>query len=97
MIVVSWDPEVITAAGPPKGRYGRSTSLKWPWLYDKLRAKGYDKSAAAAISNSRLRFRKAGRKNVLKADDAHNPAVLKRLAKADRAGKHVTGKQLTKR
>lgn len=78
-----------------KGKYGRSTSLKWPWLYDKLRAKGYDKSKAAAISNSRLRFRKTGRLNVLQAEQAHNPKVLARVAKADKKGKHVTGKQLT--
>lgn len=96
VIVVSFDPEALTAAGPPKGSYGRSTSLKWPWLYDKLRAKGYDKSKAAAISNSRLRFRKKGRLNVLKAAQAHNPAVLKRVSRADKAGKHMTGKQLAK-
>ena len=82
-------------AAPPKGRYGRSASLKWPWLYDKLRSKGYDKSKAAAISNSRLRFRKKGRLNVLHATEAHNPAVLKRVAAADKKGKHVTRKQLT--
>ena len=95
-IIISWDPEALVAAGPPKGQYGRSTSLKWPHLYDILRSKGYDKSKAAAISNSRLRFRKKGRKNVLTAQQAHNPAVLKRLAKAQKAGKHMTGKQLTK-
>lgn len=79
------------------GRFGRSTSLKWPWLYDKLRAKGYDKSKAAAIANSRLKFRKTGRLNVLKANDAHKSSVLKRVAAADKSGKHVTGKQLTRK
>lgn len=96
IVVISWSLEALTAAAPPGGRYGRSASLKWPWLYDKLRAKGYDKSKAAAIANSRLKFRKKGRLNVLKATDAHNPSVLKRVAKADKAGKHVTGKALTK-
>lgn len=79
--------------GPGK-RFGRSNSLKWPWLYDKLRAKGYDKSKAAAISNSRIHMRKKGRINVLHAKQAHSPAVLKRLAKLDRAGKHATRGQL---
>ena len=86
----------ITAAGAPKGKYGRSSSLKWPWLYDKLRAKGYDKSKAAAISNSRLVTRKHGRLNVLKAGQAHDPKVLRRVERADKQGKHLTGKQLTK-
>lgn len=83
------------AQGPGK-RHGRSNSLKWPWLYDKLRAKGYDKSKAAAISNSRLRYRKKGRISVLPAKAAHNPKVLKRLAEADRSGKHATKGKLTK-
>lgn len=87
----------ITAAAPPKGKYGRSASLKWPWLYDKLRAKGYDKEKAARISNSRLRTRKKGRLNVLHAKAAHNPKVLARVAKADKAGQHKTGRQLTGR
>lgn len=77
------------AQGPGK-RHGRSNSLKWPWLYDKLVAKGYDHSKAAAISNSRIGTRKKGRISVLKASQAHNPAVLKRLAAADKAGKHST-------
>lgn len=96
VVVISWAPDALTAAAPAKGRYGRSASLKWPWLYDKLRAKGYDKSKAAAISNSRLKFRKKGRLNVLHAQEAHDPKVLRRVAKADKAGKHVTGKQLVK-
>lgn len=86
----------ILAAGAPKGKYGRSTSLKWPHLYDILVSKGYDHSTAAAISNSRVGLRKTGRKNVLHATEAHNPAVLARLAKAEKEGKHVTRKQLTK-
>jgi hypothetical protein len=94
-IIISWDPEALVAAGPPKGKYGRSNSLKWPHLYDILRSKGYDKSKAAAISNSRLHFRKKGRKNVLTAQQAHNPAVLRRLAKSIKQGEHLTGKQLT--
>ena len=88
---------VLLAAGPPKGAYGRSSSLKWPHLYDILRSKGYDKSKAAAISNSRVGMRKKGRKNVLTAKQAHNPQVLKRLAAAQKKGKHLTGKQLTRR
>lgn len=77
------------AQGPGK-RHGRSNSLKWPWLYDKLRAKGYDKEKAARISNSRIGMRKKGRISVLPAKMAHDPAVLKRLAAADRKGKHAT-------
>lgn len=83
------------AQGPGK-RHGRSNSLKWPWLYDKLRAKGYDKSKAAAISNSRLKFRKKGRLSVLPRDMAHSKAVLKRLAEADKKGKHSTKGSLKK-
>jgi hypothetical protein len=86
----------LTAAAGPKGKYGRSASLKWPHLYDVLRSKGYDKTKAAKISNSRLRFRKTGRKNVLTAKQAHTPAVLARLNKAQKAGKHLTARQLTK-
>ena len=77
----------------PGARHGRSNSLKWPWLYDKLRAKGYDKSKAAAISNSRIHMRKKGRISVLPAKAAHNPEVLKRLG--DSKG-HVTKGKLTK-
>lgn len=91
IVQVSWTEASLVAAG-----YGRSKSLKWPALYDRLRAKGYGKSKAAAISNSRLRFRVKGRLNILKAADAHNPAVLARFREADKAGKHVTGNQLTK-
>lgn len=82
------------AQGPGK-RHGRSNSLKWPWLYDKLRAKGYDKSKAAAISNAKIHTRKKGRLSVLPAKSAHNRAVLKRLAAADRRGKHSTKGSLT--
>lgn len=74
----------------PGARQGRSNSLKWPWLYDKLVAKGYDHSKAAAISNSRIGGRKGGRISVLPAKMAHNPAVLRRLAAADKKGKHST-------
>ena len=77
------------AQGPGK-RHGRSNSLKWPWLYDKLRAKGYDKSKAAAISNSRISTRKKGRISVLPAKMAHSPAVLKKINAADKKGQHVT-------
>jgi hypothetical protein len=80
----------------PGARHGRSNSLKWPWLYDKLRAKGYDKSKAAAISNSRVGMRKKGRLSVLPRAASHNPEVLKRLAEADKQGKHATKGQLTK-
>lgn len=80
----------------PKGGYGRSNSLKWPHLYDILVAKGYDHSTAAAISNSRVGVRKGGRKNVLTANEAHNPAVLRRLNAAQKAGRHATRSQLTK-
>lgn len=83
------------ATGPGK-RHGRSNSLKWPWLYDKLRAKGYDKSKAAAISNSRIHTRKKGRISVLPVKMAHSKAVLKRLAEADRKGKHATKGSLRK-
>lgn len=90
-VFISWDePNAITAA--VKGAYGRSTSLKWPWLYDKLRSKGYDKSKAAAISNSRLHMRKKGRVNVLHAGEAHDPKVLARVKKTE--GKHVSTRYL---
>lgn len=96
-------PEALAASGRyeefaqgPGKRHGRSNSLKWPWLYDKLRAKGYDKSKAAAISNSRLRYRKKGRLSVLPAKAAHNPKVLKRLAESDSKRKHATKGKLTK-
>jgi hypothetical protein len=80
----------------PGARHGRSNSLKWPWLYDKLRAKGYDKEKAARISNSRIHMRKKGRLSVLPAKAAHNPKVLSRLAESDKAGKHATKGKLTK-
>jgi len=95
IIVITLPAGALTAAGAPKGKFGRSASLKWPHLYDILRSKGYDKSASAAISNSRVAYRKKGRLNVLDATEAHDPAVLKRLAAAEKAGKHVTRKQLT--
>ena len=82
------------AQGPGK-RQGRSNSLKWPWLYDKLVAKGYDHSKAAAISNSRIGMRKKGRISVLTAEQAHNPKVLAKLRESDKKGKHATKKSLT--
>lgn len=94
-VILSKSTYETFAQGPGKA-FGRSNSLKWPNLYDKLRAKGYDKSKAAAISNSRLPMRKKGRLNVLKANEAHNPHVLARLQKAQKDGKHLTRKQLTK-
>lgn len=81
----------------PGLRQGRSNSLKWPWLFDKLRAKGYDASTAAAISNSRIGTRKNGRISVLKVGEAHSATVLKRLAAADKKGKHSTRGSLTKK
>lgn len=57
---------------------GRDPSLKWPWLYDLLREKGYDKSKAAAISNSRVGFRKKGRLNVLNYKQADNMTAVRR-------------------
>lgn len=58
---------------------GRDPSLRWPHLYDILRAKGYDKSKAAAISNSRLRYRKKGRLEGLPWKKADNKKELKKL------------------
>lgn len=83
-------PATLVASVGPGKRHGRSNSLKWPWLYDKLRAKGYDKSKAAAISNSRLQFRKKGRISVLNAKTAHKASTLRKIAAADKAGKHFT-------
>lgn len=97
IIIVSVEKEAITAAVTRrKDKYGRSTSLKWPWLFDILKSKGMDPSKAAAISNSRVKFRKKGRKNVLTAAQAHTPAVQRRIAEAEKAGKKATGKSLTK-
>lgn len=87
---------VLASAGPGK-RQGRSNSLKWPWLYDKLVAKGYDHSKAAAISNSRIGGRKNGRISVLRVKEAHSSVVLKKLAAADKAGKHSTRGSLTRK
>lgn len=79
----------------PGAKFGRSNSLKWPWLYDKLVAKGYDHSTAAAISNSRIGVRKKGRLNVLTATQAHSPKVQRRIAADDKKGRHSTKKSLT--
>jgi hypothetical protein len=77
--------ESVQAAGNPDAR---SKSLKWPHLYDILRSKGYDKSKAAAISNSRVGVRKGGRVKVLGARAAHNPRVLANLNRAIEKGEH---------
>lgn len=79
----------------PGAKFGRSNSLKWPWLYDKLVSKGYDHSKAAAISNSRIGMRKSGRLNVLTATQAHSVKVQRRIAADDKKHKHSTKKSLT--
>jgi len=84
MIVISFDPETVTAAGR---KFDRSKSLKWPWLFDTLKAKGYPPSKAAAIANANLKFRKKGRLNVLTRKQAENPSVMARVRKAQEAGK----------
>lgn len=59
---------------------GRDPSLRWPHLYDILRAKGHSKEAAAKISNSHLRYRRKGRLEGLpwqKANDAGELAKLR--------------------
>lgn len=58
---------------------GRDPSLRWPHLYDILRAKGYDKEKAARISNSRLRYRKKGKLEGLPWKKADNKKALKAL------------------
>jgi hypothetical protein len=63
----------------PKSIGGRSPSLKWPHLYDLLRAKGYDKEKAARISNSRIGMRKSGKLKGLTYKQADNPKALKRV------------------
>jgi hypothetical protein len=57
----------------------RDPSLRWPHLYDILRAKGYSKEKSARIANSRLRYRKKGRLQGLPYQQADNPAALKRV------------------
>lgn len=84
VIVVSFESGAITAAGK---KYNRSKSLKWPWLFDQLKAKGYPPEKAAAIANANLKFRKKGRLNVLTRKQAENPNVLARVRKAEEAGK----------
>lgn len=96
IIIISVDPEALTAAAPPKGKYGRSGSLKWPWLFDVLKAKGMPASKAAAIANAQKKFRKKGRINVLTAKEAENPTVRERIAKAEKMGEKPTAKSLTK-
>lgn len=80
---------VVAGAVPRKNGYGhysssiggRSPSLKWPHLYDILRAKGYDKEKAARISNSRIHVRKNGRLRGLSYKNADNPRALKNVLK----------------
>jgi hypothetical protein len=86
----------VTAAAMPRGgavptkagygKYkssigGRSPSLRWPHLYDILRAKGYDKSKSARISNSRVGYRKSGKIKGLPYRQAENPKALAKLLK----------------
>lgn len=59
----------------------RDPSLRWPHLYDLLRSKGYDKEAAARISNAHLRFRKKGKLEGLPYKQADSPAALARVRK----------------
>ena len=58
---------------------GRDPSLRWPHLYDILRAKGHDKSSAAAISNAHLKHRKKGKLQGLPWKKADNKKALKAL------------------
>lgn len=60
---------------------GRDPSLRWPWLYDILRSKGYDKEAAARISNARVWARKKGRLNVLNYRQADKMRTVKAAVK----------------
>lgn len=86
----------VTAAAPPRGgarptksgygHYkssigGRSPSLRWPHLYDILRAKGYSKEKSARISNSRVGMRKTGQIKGLPFKQAENPKALARVLK----------------
>jgi hypothetical protein len=65
---------------------GRDPSLRWPWLFDVLKAKGYDDAKAAAIANSRVGLRKKGRLNVLTWKQAEKPsAVRKAMKPSDRS------------
>lgn len=63
----------------PKSIGGRSPSLKWPHLFDLLRAKGYSSEKAARISNSRIGMRKDGKLKGLSYKQANNPKALKRV------------------
>lgn len=57
---------------------GRSPSLRWPHLFDLLRAKGYSAEKAARISNSRVGMRKKGRLEGLTYGKANDKKALKR-------------------
>jgi hypothetical protein len=61
---------------------GRDPSLRWPHLYDILRAKGHDKEAAARISNAHLKKRKKGRLEGLPWKKADNKKELRKLLRA---------------
>lgn len=67
----------------------RDPSLRWPHLYDILRAKGYDKEKAARISNSRLRYRKKGKLEGLPWRQADNPKKLAGLLKKSRTASAI--------
>jgi hypothetical protein len=60
---------------------GRDPSLRWPWLFDVLKAKGYDEAKAAAIANSRVGLRKKGRINVLSWKQAEKPSAVRKAMK----------------
>jgi hypothetical protein len=59
----------------------RDPSLKWPHLYDLLRAKGYDKEKSARISNSRVHLRKKGKLKGLPYRQADSRRALKGVLK----------------
>ena len=63
----------------PRSIGQRDPSLRWPHLYDILRAKGYSKEKAARIANSRLRYRKKGRLEGLPYKQADNPSALAKV------------------
>lgn len=69
---------------------GRSPSLRWPHLYDLLRAKGYSKEKAARISNSRVGMRKHGRIEGLPYKDADKKSALKKVLKTYNRKHHLT-------
>lgn len=79
----------------PRSIGQRDPSLRWPHLYDILRAKGYSKEKAARIANSRLRYRKKGRLEGLPYKQADNPGALRKvLAEQNRKKKSRTASAL---